>query len=767
MISCPKPEKVKTKDDRVAVAVAKVMPKEEKAKEGWNWTKLIVGGVAATSVISGLPWMAKSSTDWLSIGEGVKAEKDWEPIIIEEKNQQWNQGWQTDILVHAEKETDWPSEWNTEIQPAKTQMHEWVAEWMAKEGQEGQMIEIEKKIQEANPKVYAAAIGAENAPPREENQSSAILQDFLGLTEYETGMEDTEIWPGGGEEWNRQSWEYMEKLWVTDKDSDDYATGVKPNQYTEVLEAHGQETQALLAAMREVIRMAPGSLWVEGSCLSKWKHTVHDFEVRKPDRAAGERPAFQNPYPMAPTEVEELRKQVEKMVKQDLAEWVSVPSEHAAPAIMVRRQKYAADGTRTQEPPRFVVNYKRLNALMIPDAYPMARTDDVVFSMAGGIWFSKKDLCSGYWQVAISENAQEKSRTITPLGMLQWKVAPFGLENMPMVFQRAMTDTFNDEIVELFVGERQAMKEYVEKDAEFWPKDCIPHQEDYAWSQGQLQKPWQQRAEQLDTMDECVLSQKKRVAVLEWMEKKSAEESKKRSKPTNKDRHAAVYTDDLAGKHDGPWNALRCWARELWKAEVLGMQFKPKKCEIFCKEMDVVGTMVCEEGRAPSMERAQGVSQIAYPKTRSDLPAFVGFLGWYRDWIEKMSDRTLRLREEIAPSRKAKPFVMTEEMKAEFDDVKMALESAVLLAWPDSMKKKRLMTDASKVGLGVVLEQYEGSPGTEEENMHVQSKWRPVSSAARNYLQHNSDGQQMKESYAASCTELHKHRNSQQGSIST
>lgn len=120
---------------------------------------------------------------------------------------------------------------------------------------------------------------------------------------------------------------------------------------------------------------------------------------------------------------------------------------------------------------------------MTPDAYPMARTGDVVFSMAGGSWPSKKDLCSGYWQVPISENAQEKSRTITPLGMLQWKVAAFGLKNMPMVFQRAMTDTFNDGIVELLVGERQAVKEYVEQDAEFWPKDCNPNQEDYNWSQ--------------------------------------------------------------------------------------------------------------------------------------------------------------------------------------------------------------------------------------------------------------------------------------------
>ena len=45
------------------------------------------------------------------------------------------------------------------------------------------------------------------------------------------------------------------------------------------------------------------------------------------------------------------------------------------------------------------------------------------------------------------------SRTVTPLGILKWKTAPFGLKNMPATFQRAMTLAFADELDGRFVGE--------------------------------------------------------------------------------------------------------------------------------------------------------------------------------------------------------------------------------------------------------------------------------------------------------------------------
>ena len=43
--------------------------------------------------------------------------------------------------------------------------------------------------------------------------------------------------------------------------------------------------------------------------------------------------------------------------------------------------------------------------LTVKDTYPLPRINDCLDALAGCSWFSTLDLCSGYWQVAMSEEA--------------------------------------------------------------------------------------------------------------------------------------------------------------------------------------------------------------------------------------------------------------------------------------------------------------------------------------------------------------------------
>ena len=62
--------------------------------------------------------------------------------------------------------------------------------------------------------------------------------------------------------------------------------------------------------------------------------------------------------------------------------------------------------------------------------------------ISGAKIFSKFDLKSGFWQVAISEKDKFKTAFSIPAGHYEWNVMPFGLKHAPSKFQRVMDSIF-------------------------------------------------------------------------------------------------------------------------------------------------------------------------------------------------------------------------------------------------------------------------------------------------------------------------------------
>ena len=121
----------------------------------------------------------------------------------------------------------------------------------------------------------------------------------------------------------------------------------------------------------------------------------------------------------------EIQRQVVDLQKRGVIEPSDSP--WAANVVLVSKK----DGTK-----RFCVDYRKLNA--VKDAYPVPRIDETLDALNGAKWFSTLDLASGYWQVALEDDAKEKSSFVVRNGLYRWKCMPFGLCNAPATFERLM-----------------------------------------------------------------------------------------------------------------------------------------------------------------------------------------------------------------------------------------------------------------------------------------------------------------------------------------
>ena len=91
---------------------------------------------------------------------------------------------------------------------------------------------------------------------------------------------------------------------------------------------------------------------------------------------------------------------------------------------------------------RMCVNFTDLNRASPKDSYPLPRIDTLVDSTARHELLSFIDAFSGYNQIKMKEEDQEKTSFVTSQGLFCYKVMPFGLKNAGTTYQRLMNKMF-------------------------------------------------------------------------------------------------------------------------------------------------------------------------------------------------------------------------------------------------------------------------------------------------------------------------------------
>ena len=100
------------------------------------------------------------------------------------------------------------------------------------------------------------------------------------------------------------------------------------------------------------------------------------------------------------------------------------------------------------------IDYQELNESTLKDYFPLPFIDQVLDTLVGKKYSSFLYGFSGYNQIQIAPEDQDKTNFTCPWGTVSYKVLPFGLCNAPTTFQRVVLSiSTNLEFVEIYMDE--------------------------------------------------------------------------------------------------------------------------------------------------------------------------------------------------------------------------------------------------------------------------------------------------------------------------
>ena len=171
----------------------------------------------------------------------------------------------------------------------------------------------------------------------------------------------------------------------------------------------------------------------------EYEHLFPDFPYRTDkiyhdvDIIDGSKPVKQHPYRMNPVKQQYLREEVQYLLDNDFIEHSQ--SEWSSPCILVPKP----DATF-----RMCTDYRKVNSVTKTDTFPIPRIDDCIDNIGHAKYVTKFDLLKGFWQIPLTNKAKEISAFVTPDGLYQYKVMPFGMKNFPATFQRLVNSLISN-----------------------------------------------------------------------------------------------------------------------------------------------------------------------------------------------------------------------------------------------------------------------------------------------------------------------------------
>ena len=194
-----------------------------------------------------------------------------------------------------------------------------------------------------------------------------------------------------------------------------------------------------------------------------------------------------------------------------------------------------------------------------------------------------------------------------------------------------------------------------------------------------------------------------------------------------------VYLDDIlifTRTLEEHWKVVR---KVLDLLRLHNLSLKPEKCEFEKTSVEYLEVVISQDSVMMDPAKVAGVSEWPTPTTKKEVQSFLGFVNFYRRFIEGFSHIARSL---FNLTKNDLDFHWSSDEQSAFNTLRMKSTSAPILALPDNLKPFRIEADSSDFAAGAVLSQQ----GLDDDKLHpVAFLSKSLSPVERNYEIHDKE----------------------------
>ncbi|MDA8002237.1 MAG: reverse transcriptase domain-containing protein, partial [Alphaproteobacteria bacterium] len=181
-----------------------------------------------------------------------------------------------------------------------------------------------------------------------------------------------------------------------------------------------------------------------------------------------------------------------------------------------------------------------------------------------------------------------------------------------------------------------------------------------------------------------------------------------------------AYLDDLLIASSTPEEHQHHLQAVLARLQEHGVIINPAKCILGKDQLEFLGHHVDADGIRPLESKVQAIRDFPKPTSQRKLREFLGLVNFYRRFVPHGAAILAPLNGMLSSDQNgASPLDWSPTTEAAFSDTKEALANASLLTHPKPDAPTSIVTDASEVAVGAVLQQ------------HINQVWCPIAYFSR------------------------------------